>query len=91
MYEEFLPTQGTDIKVYTVGPYYAHAEARKAPVLDGAVLRDDSGKERRCPILLSVEEKEMARRVGCCGHLARPIPMPLGSVALPHPECAVCC
>ncbi|KAG3119844.1 Inositol hexakisphosphate and diphosphoinositol-pentakisphosphate kinase [Phytophthora idaei] len=63
IYEEFLSTQGTDVKVYTVGPHYAHAEARKSPVLDGRVVRDADGKEVRYPVMLSTEEKQIAYRV----------------------------
>eukprot|EP00045_Choanoeca_perplexa_P014496 m.170651 g.170651 ORF g.170651 m.170651 type:complete len:1136 (-) comp16695_c0_seq3:167-3574(-) len=63
VFEHFLPTGGTDIKVYTVGPNYAHAEGRKAPVVDGKVLRDGNGKEIRCPILLTAYEKDIARKV----------------------------
>ena len=63
IYEEFLTTGGTDVKVYTVGPRYAHAEARKSPVVDGKVQRTAEGKEVRYPVLLSPQEKEIARSV----------------------------
>ena len=63
IYEDFMSTGGTDVKVYTVGPNYAHAEARKSPVVDGRVQRDANGKEERFPVLLTPEEKEIARRV----------------------------
>lgn len=36
---------GVDVKVYAVGTEYAHAEARKAPTLDGKVQRDSGGNE----------------------------------------------
>ncbi|KAH9518094.1 Inositol hexakisphosphate and diphosphoinositol-pentakisphosphate kinase 2, variant 2 [Dermatophagoides farinae] len=63
IYEEFMPTDGTDVKVYTVGPDYAHAEARKSPALDGKVERDKDGKEVRYPVMLSNAEKLIARKV----------------------------
>jgi inositol-hexakisphosphate/diphosphoinositol-pentakisphosphate 1-kinase len=64
VYEEFLPTDGFDIKVYTVGGDYAHAEARKCPSLDGKVIRDKkTGKEERFPVNLTSWEKEIARRI----------------------------
>ncbi|XP_036779531.2 inositol hexakisphosphate and diphosphoinositol-pentakisphosphate kinase 1 isoform X11 [Manis pentadactyla] len=63
IYEEFMPTDGTDVKVYTVGPDYAHAEARKSPALDGKVERDSEGKEIRYPVMLTAMEKLVARKV----------------------------
>lgn len=59
-YEPFLPTQGTDIKVYTLGVGYVHAEARKAPTIDGKVERSKDGKEVRYPVVLTQVEKAIS-------------------------------
>ncbi|KAF1744830.1 hypothetical protein MXB_3820, partial [Myxobolus squamalis] len=63
IYEDFLLTDGADVKVYCVGPEYAHAEARKSPALDGKVERDYAGKEMRYPVILASSEKFIARKV----------------------------
>ena len=63
IYEEFVETQGTDVKMYTVGPDYGHAEARKSPTVDGKVERNPDGKEVRFPVILTLREKEIARRI----------------------------
>jgi inositol-hexakisphosphate/diphosphoinositol-pentakisphosphate 1-kinase len=63
IYEEFLNTQGTDVKVYTVGADYGHAEARKSPVVDGKVHRDAAGLEVRYPVILSPGEKDISRNI----------------------------
>ena len=55
--------RGLCAQVYTVGPDYAHAEARKSPALDGRVERDQNGKEIRYPVILSAKEKLIARKV----------------------------
>ena len=62
IYETFLPTRGFDVKVYTVGPLYAYAEARKSPTLDGVVERLN-GKEVRYPVIMTKEEKEIAQKI----------------------------
>ena len=62
LYEEYLQTDGFDIKVYTVGENYAHAEERKSPSLDGKVERN-KGKEVRYPVNLTPAEKIIARKI----------------------------
>lgn len=40
-----------------------YAEARKSPTLDGVVERDEMGKEKRFPIILTPEEKFIAKKI----------------------------
>ena len=63
VYEEFLTTEGTDVKVYAVTGAYANAEARKSPTMDGKVVRDENQLEMRYPVTLSPFEKELAVRI----------------------------
>ena len=63
IYEEFLPSDGFDVKIYTIGPDNTHAEARKSPTLDGKVNRSSDGKEIRYPINLTPKEKEIAKKI----------------------------
>jgi len=64
LYEEFQ-VGGQDLKVYTIGPAYAHAELRKSPTVDGLVIRDPDGKELRRLTKLTDAERAMVRQVVC--------------------------